>query len=155
MTYTVRTGPTVRMVGSFDTLSELNSTHPATSYDAGTMAFVVGTGMMVGDGTNWMAIATGRVAPVIVSGLGTSPTVTTNAGTSAFQLTVGATGTPTDITVLTMPAAPHGWYIGFPVNITDSSKTAYQTASTTTSVTVGWSVAPGNNEVILCSAFPF
>jgi hypothetical protein len=93
------------------------------------------------------------VAPTITSGLGTSPTVTTISGTRAFQLTVGAAGSPTTTTVLGMPQAATGWCVT--AQDMTTAVTARQTATSTTSVTLTWSSAPSNSDVIVCQAQPF
>jgi hypothetical protein len=76
--------------------------------------------------------------PTIGSGFGTSPTILATAGTAAFQVTVGTGGVATS-GVVTMPTAINGWNCSCN-DITTYSTTVFacrQTASTTTSVTIG------------------
>lgn len=79
--------------------------------------------------------------PAIASGFGTSPTAPTSStanGSLAFPVIVGTGGTATT-GQLTMPTALHGW-ICTVIDQTSRSATVantYQTASSTTSVTVG------------------
>lgn len=75
--------------------------------------------------------------PTIASGFGTSPSLTVNSGTAAFQINVGTGGTASSGTI-TMPASSNGWSCSA-ADITTQSTTVFytkQTASTTTSVTL-------------------
>src|SRR6266404_7602883 len=48
-----RTGTFVQSLGSFNTLAELNATHPANNYNPGTTAYTVDQGFMISDGSVW------------------------------------------------------------------------------------------------------
>lgn len=89
--------------------------------------------------TNWAFKGCGysSFTPTL-TGFGTSPAVTFNNGLDSIVLNVGTGGTSTSGTV-TLPAAPHGW-ICIVNDVTTTSATVFmtkQTASTTTSVTIG------------------
>lgn len=77
-------------------------------------------------------------APTISSGFGTSPAITANNGTCAFQVNVGTGGTATN-GVIGLSTATTGWSC-IAADITTQSSTVLltkQTASSTTSVTLG------------------
>ena len=92
-------------------------------------------------------------SPTVTSGLGTSPSVTAN-GTGAFKITVGASGSPATAEVLGMPTASNGW-VCTAYDLTTTARSAKQTATTTTSVTITWDAAPSLSDVIVhqCSGF--
>ena len=72
------------------------------------------------------------------AGFGTTPSIVASNGTASFQINVGTGGTATS-GVITMPAATTGWNCNAN-DITTTSATVFmtkQTASTTTSVTIG------------------
>lgn len=76
-------------------------------------------------------------APTVGSGFGTTPSISANNGTAAFEITVGTGGT-SQTGVITMPTATTGWNCQF-TDITTTSTTVAvtkQTASTPTSVSV-------------------
>lgn len=86
-------------------------------------------------------------APTVSSGGGTSPSVSGN-GTHVFKVTEGATGVPTTTLVMTMPAAPVDW-VCTALDRTSASITSRQSgAASTTSVTITFSGAPANSDVI-------
>ena len=77
-------------------------------------------------------------APTIASGFGTSPSVVASNGTVAFTINVGTGGTA-QTGVITMPTAANGWVVHVE-NLSTRSSTVFQTkqtATTTTSVTIG------------------
>ena len=77
-------------------------------------------------------------APTISSGFGTSPSIVANNGTCAFQVNVGTGGTASS-GVIGLPTATTGW-VATCTDITTADATRLitkQTASTTTSATVG------------------
>lgn len=105
-----------------------------------------------------------QTAPTVSSGFGTSPTITA-VGTGGFTVNVGTGGTATG-GVLTMPAAHDGWSCSVNDQTSRNTGTAtnqtFQTANTTTSVTVtnqtlstGASVAWAASDVLnfVCFAF--
>lgn len=73
-------------------------------------------------------------APTIASGFGTSPSISIQNGTTAFEITVGTGGTDTS-GVITLPTASGGWNAHVSGLYTGSTMTR-QTASSTTSVTL-------------------
>lgn len=76
-------------------------------------------------------------APTIASGFGTSPAVAASNGTAAFRITVGNPSGATG--AITLPAATTGWRCSCD-DVTTQSATVFltkQTASSTTSCTVG------------------
>lgn len=77
-------------------------------------------------------------APTISSGFGTGASVPNNNGTAAFTINVG-TGGSASSGVIGLPAAAHGWNC-YATDITTNSTSVFvtkQTASTTTSATIG------------------
>ena len=95
-----------------------------------------------------------NTAASVSSGAGTSPTVT-GGGTHVFKVTYGATGTPTTTLVIAMPAAPADWVCPAVLDRTSTSITGRQSgAAAATTVTVTWSSAPANGDVIelMCGA---
>lgn len=56
MAYTRRTGPHLQMVGNFDTLANLNTLHPASEFNPGTIAWCDDVKLQVSDGVNWGSI---------------------------------------------------------------------------------------------------
>jgi hypothetical protein len=88
-----------------------------------------------------------NIAPTVTSGFGTSPSVA-GGNTFAFQVTEGATGSPTTTGVLGMPTAPNDW-ICSALDRTSASITARQSgAASTTAVTITFSSAPANGDVV-------
>ena len=83
----------------------------------------------------------------VTSGLGTGPVVS-GLGTQFFLITAG-TGTPTTTTVLGLPPAANDWFCR--ANDKTAGTVAAETASTTTSSTQQWSVAPSAGDVIKVS----
>ena len=93
-------------------------------------------------------------APTVTSGGGTSPTIDAK-GTQFFRIIEGATGTPSATLVLGMPTSPLNDWVCFAQDRTSSSITARQSgAASTTAVTITFSGAPANNDVIqfMCGA---
>lgn len=86
-------------------------------------------------GTNLLYSTT---APTISSGFGTSPSVTFNNGTASFRINVGTGGTAIS-GVIGLPAATNGWNcFARDLSTTNSAVfMTYQTASTTTTATIG------------------
>jgi hypothetical protein len=80
-------------------------------------------------------IAWSATAPTVNSGFCTSPSISNNNGTAAFTITIGS-ACAASTGVLTMPTASVGWSCHFNNVTTPASNTPYQTASTTTSVSV-------------------
>lgn len=77
-------------------------------------------------------------APTIASGFGTNPSIASSNGTAAFTVNVG-TGGSAQTGVITLPASSNGWVV-HAENLSTRSSTVFQTkqtASTTTSVTIG------------------
>lgn len=74
-------------------------------------------------------------APTISSGFCTSPSISNSNGTAAFTVTIGS-ACAASTGVLTMPAASVGWACYFANMTNPASNTPYQTASTTTSVSL-------------------
>lgn len=102
------------------------------------------------------------VAPTISSGFGTSPSISSNNGSVAFIVNVGAGGTASS-GVIGLPAAANGWIV-MCNNISTTSGTVFmtkQTASTTTTATIGnfsdtgASAAWGANNLIACIAIAY
>jgi len=93
-------------------------------------------------------------APTISSGFGTSPSIQSSNGTSSFRVNVGTGGVATS-GVIGMPAATTGWNC----QVTDSGPGAIvatrETASTTTTVTVGAASAWAASDILIfnCSGF--
>jgi hypothetical protein len=87
----------------------------------------------------WLQIGPARLiqvtAPVIASGFGTSPSIANSNASAVFVVNVG-TGATASSGVITMPAASTGWI----AMCNDVGNTAglhtYQTANTTTSITL-------------------
>ena len=76
-------------------------------------------------------------------------------GTHVFKVTYGATGTPTTTLVIAMPAAPADWVCPAVLDRTSTSITGRQSgAASATTVSVTWSSAPANGDVIelMCGA---
>jgi hypothetical protein len=102
-------------------------------------------------------------APTISSGFGTSPSVPSNNGSSAFRINVGTGGTATT-GVIAMPTATTGWNV-FCSDITTQNATVARTqqigAGTSTTVTIGnftdlgaagaWAAS----DILACTAFAF
>lgn len=92
--------------------------------------------------------------PTVTSGGGTSPSVSGN-GTHVFKVTEGASGSPTTTLVLGMPTAPNDWVCPAVLDRTSASITARQSgAASTTAVTITFSSAPANSDVVefICAA---
>lgn len=53
MTFVLRTGPWIANLGSFDTLAELITTHPAAQVQVGTQAYTADSGWAYANGTTW------------------------------------------------------------------------------------------------------
>jgi trimeric autotransporter adhesin len=96
-------------------------------------------------GNLWVGVAT---LPTVTSGAGTSPSVSGN-GTAVFKVTEGATGTPSTSLVVGMPAGASNDWVCTALDRTSSSITARQSGSASTSaVTITFSSAPANSDVI-------
>lgn len=111
-----------------------------------------------GNTTSWLALCASNtlgpviseygVQPTVTSGGGTSPTVNAN-GTFVFEIVEGATGTPGTTLVLGMPAAKTDWICPAILDRTSTTITARQSGvASTTSLTVTFSSAPSNSDVI-------
>jgi len=118
---------------------EVSSTGNSIRHTSASVTDTIGHLSVVGYQLNGVMLNT-STAPTISSACGTtgSPSVSASNGNAAFEITLGTNGTDTTC-VLTMPAAAHGWRIDC-ADITTKSGTVFvtkETASTTTSVTVG------------------
>lgn len=96
---------------------------------------IASAAVALGFGSTSQKIAWSATAPSISSGFCTSPSISNNNGTAAFTITIGsACGASTG--VLTMPTASVGWSCHFNNVTNPNANTPYQTASTTTSVSI-------------------
>jgi hypothetical protein len=126
---------------------------------------VVGNARIAGSvssGSNGSTLLYSNSAPTISSGFGTSPSISANNGTGAFRVSVG-TGGAASSGVIGLPKAETGWHCTAN-NITTNTATVFmtkQTASTTTTVTIGnfnTSGAPAAwaaSDTLLVSCFAF
>lgn len=127
-----------------------------------TPAAGVFTTLKAGTNLTLTSLAASATAPTIASGFGTSPSITANNGTAAFQIQVGTGGTATSGT-LTMPAAAHGWECDAQ-DINTVSATVFQTKQISSATTVAgfanyntsgaqaaWGA--GDNLLVKCLAF--
>jgi hypothetical protein len=136
-------------VGSTTLTSGSNNILIGTSSAVTTVAS--GTSSEINIGT---VIVDYAAAPTVTSGGGTSPVVTAN-GTHVFKITEGSTGVPATTLVVGMPAAANDWICPAILDRTSASITARQSgAASATSVTVTFSSAPANSDVIefMCGA---
>jgi hypothetical protein len=128
----------------------------ATTLTTGNGNVIIGTSVDVpaSNTTNMINIGAALIgyatAPTATSGFGTGPTVT-GASTFAFRVTVG-TGGGSTTTVVTFGTAPTGW--NCTAQDMTTAVTARQSASSTTTATHTWSVAPSASDVLLyqCAA---
>jgi hypothetical protein len=89
-----------------------------------------------------------EIAPTVTSGAGTTPTIDAQ-GTNAFRIIEGATGTPSATLVLGMPTSPFNDWICWVQDRTSASITARQSgAASRTAVTITFSSAPANSDII-------
>lgn len=91
-------------------------------------------------------------APTISSGFGTSPSVSGNNGTAAFEINVGTGGTATS-GVIGLPTATTGWNCY--VNDITTNVATRQTASSTTSATVTAASAWTASDKLRVSCFAY
>jgi hypothetical protein len=103
-----------------------------------TKATLFGNGIFQPLGLQMTNLLISATAPTIGSGFGTSPSIATQNGTASFTINVGTGGSATS-GVIGLPAAINGWNC-FANDPTTTSTTVFmtkQTASTTTSATIG------------------
>jgi len=139
------------IVGSTIDSSVIGGTTPAagtfTTLNANTSLQV--EGIMVISGTN----------PTIVSGFGTSPTIT-GANTFGFKIVIGSGGAASG--VVGLPAAPNGWIVtGWDVSNATGiyiQQTAVSTTSATLagfSMTTGLATNFGAGDILILTASPY
>jgi hypothetical protein len=68
MTETVRIGPWVKMLGSYDTITALQTARPASAETKGTMAHCDDQGLVWSNGTAWQPLMVGGAPQFLTSG---------------------------------------------------------------------------------------
>lgn len=139
LTSTVSTGTAPLVVSSTTNVANLN----ASSLNGATFAAPGAIGSTTASTGKFTTLTEtnlliSNTAPTISSGFGTSPSISANNGTASFRVTVG-TGGSASSGVIGLPTAATGWNC-FATDITTNSSTVFvtkQTASTTTSATIG------------------
>lgn len=104
-------------------------------------------------------LADSATAPTVSSGFGTSPTIPSNNGTTAFTINVGTGGTATG-GVVGLPAATTGWSLhcddvttqSTNVFITKQTATSTTTATLTQYNTAGTATAWVASDILVCQA---